>query len=44
MEHTKRIEELTNIINEANYNYHTLDNPTISDYLMYDKLLNELVN
>ena len=42
MEHTKRIEELTNIINEANYNYHTLDNPTISDY-EYDKLLNELI-
>ena len=27
----KRIEELVKIINEADYNYHTLDNPTISD-------------
>ena len=25
----KRIDELVKIINEADYNYHTLDNPTI---------------
>lgn len=37
-----RIIELTKIINEANYNYHTLDSPTISDY-EYDKLLHELI-
>ena len=32
----KRIEELVKIINEADYNYHTLDNPTITDQ-EYDK-------
>ena len=36
-----RIEELVKIINEADYNYHTLDNPTISDQ-EYDKYLREL--
>lgn len=38
-----RIKELVKIINEANYNYHTLDNPTITDY-EYDKLLHELID
>ncbi|RKY50065.1 MAG: DNA ligase (NAD(+)) LigA [Candidatus Neomarinimicrobiota bacterium] len=37
----KRIEELRNILNEANYNYYVLDNPTISD-AEYDRLLREL--
>jgi DNA ligase (NAD+) len=37
----KRYEELIKIINEADYNYHTLDNPTISDQ-EYDKYLREL--
>ena len=37
----KRIDELINIINEADYNYHTLDNPTITDQ-EYDKYLKEL--
>lgn len=37
----KRIDELINIINEADYNYHTLDNPTITDQ-EYDKYLREL--
>lgn len=37
----KRMEELEIIIEEANYNYHTLDKPTISDY-EYDKYLHEL--
>ena len=37
----KRYEELINIINEADYNYHTLDKPTISDQ-EYDKYLREL--
>ena len=41
MEIEKRIEELVNIINEANYNYHVLDNPTITDQ-EYDKYLEEL--
>jgi len=36
-----RIDELVNIINEADYNYHTLDNPTISDQ-EYDKYVREL--
>ena len=31
MEIENRIKELVKIINEANYNYHVLDNPTITD-------------
>ncbi len=38
----KRVEELTKILNEANYNYHVLDNPTITDQ-EYDKYLRELI-
>lgn len=37
----ERIDELVDIINEANYNYHVLDNPTITDQ-EYDKLYREL--
>ena len=37
----KRVDELINILNEANYNYHVLDNPTITDQ-EYDKYLKEL--
>ena len=37
----ERMEELIQIINEADYNYHTLDNPTITDQ-EYDKYLREL--
>lgn len=37
----ERMEQLIQIINEADYNYHTLDNPTISDQ-EYDKYLREL--
>ncbi len=37
----KRIDELIKIINEADYHYHTLDNPTITDQ-EYDKYLREL--
>lgn len=37
----ERIDELVNILNEANYNYHVLDNPTITDQ-EFDKLLREL--
>jgi DNA ligase (NAD+) len=38
----KRITELTEQINQHNYNYYSLDNPTISDY-EFDKLLEELI-
>ena len=38
----ERMNELIDIINEADYNYHTLDNPTITDQ-EYDKLLRELI-
>ena len=36
-----RMNELIDIINEADYNYHTLDNPTITDQ-EYDNYLEEL--
>ena len=42
MDILKRIEELTAIINKANYEYHTMDNPSITDY-EYDMYLKELV-
>ena len=38
----ERISELIKIINEANHNYHVLDNPTITDQ-EYDKYLRELI-
>lgn len=38
----ERMIELIDIINEADYNYHTLDNPTITDQ-EYDKYLRELI-
>lgn len=37
----ERIDELVEMLNEANYNYHVLDNPTITDQ-EFDKLLREL--
>ncbi len=37
----ERIDELVEILNEANYNYHVLDKPTITDQ-EFDKLLREL--
>src|SRR5690606_9352874 len=37
-----RIDELRQQINRANYLYHTMDNPEISDF-EYDQLLKELV-
>ena len=37
----KRVEELTKILNDANYNYYVLDNPTITDQ-EYDKYIREL--
>lgn len=42
MEKEKRVEQLTKILNEANYNYYILDNPTISDQ-EFDKYLRELI-
>ena len=42
MDYQARIKELTKIINQANYDYHTLDKPTMSDY-DYDRLLRELI-
>ena len=41
MEIKERIDELVKIITEADYNYHTLDNPTITDQ-EYDKYVREL--
>lgn len=41
MEAKQRIEELTQILNTANYQYYVLDAPTIPDY-EYDHLLREL--
>ena len=38
-----RINELVDILNEANYNYYVLDNPTITDQ-EYDKYLRELID
>ena len=43
MDAKQRIEELTNILEEANYNYYVLDNPTITDQ-EFDKYLRELIN
>ena len=38
-----RMNELVDLLNEANYNYHVKDNPTITDQ-EYDKYLRELIN
>ena len=38
----KRIEELINILNKANYEYHVLDKPSITDQ-EYDRYLHELI-
>ena len=37
-----RIKELTEIINRLNYEYYTLDNPSVSD-AEYDRLMQELM-
>ncbi len=39
----KRVDELIKILNEANYNYYALNNPTITDQ-EYDKYIRELIN
>ena len=41
MEARKRIQELTGILNEANYRYYVQDDPTMPDF-EYDRLLREL--
>ena len=41
MDEQKRIEQLRAELNEHNYNYYVLDNPTISDF-EYDRMLREL--
>ena len=41
MQAKERIQVLTQILNEANYNYYVLDNPTMQDF-EYDHLLREL--
>ena len=41
MDEKQRIDYLVELLNEANYNYHVLDNPTIEDQ-EYDKYLREL--
>lgn len=38
-----RMNELVDLLNEANFNYHVKDNPTITDQ-EYDKYLRELIN
>ena len=38
-----RYNELVDILNKANYEYHVLDNPTITDQ-EFDKYLRELIN
>ena len=39
----QRIDELVDLLNEANYNYYVLDNPTITDQ-EYDKYIRELID
>ena len=41
MEPKQRIEELTDILNQANYRYYVLDDPNMQDF-EYDHLLREL--
>ena len=37
-----RLKELHNLLNQYNYEYHVLDNPTIPD-VEYDKLMQQLI-
>ena len=43
MEIKQRINELITLLNQYNYEYHTLDNPSVSDQ-EYDALLHELIS
>ena len=38
----ERMQEIIDILNEANYNYYVLDNPTITDQ-EYDRYMQELI-
>ena len=40
----ERYDELVNLLNKANYEYHVLDNPTTLTDQEYDKYLRELIN
>ncbi|WP_283153147.1 NAD-dependent DNA ligase LigA [Guptibacillus hwajinpoensis] len=42
-EKQKRIEELRQLLNQYNYEYHVLDQPTVPD-AEYDRMMNELIN
>ncbi len=42
VDYKKRIDELKSLLNRYNYEYHTLDNPSVSDQ-EYDALMNELI-
>lgn len=42
MDVLERINELTKILNEANYNYYVLDNPTLEDW-QFDSFMQELI-
>ncbi|WP_371018566.1 NAD-dependent DNA ligase LigA [Pseudalkalibacillus sp. JSM 102089] len=42
-EKQKRIEELRQLLNQYNYEYHVLDQPTVPD-AKYDRMMNELIN
>ena len=42
MNNKERIDELVDIINKLNYEYYTLDNPSVSD-AEYDRLMQELI-
>ena len=43
MDIEKRVKELTDILNKANYDYYVLDNPTITNQ-EFDKYLKELTS
>ena len=43
MEAKERIQQLTELLNDANYRYYVLDDPTMPDF-EYDRLLRELEN
>ncbi|TKD68219.1 NAD-dependent DNA ligase LigA [Pseudalkalibacillus hwajinpoensis] len=42
-EETKRVEELRQLLNHYNYEYHVLDQPTVPDS-EYDRMMNELLS
>ena len=42
MNEKERIDELVEILNRLNYEYYTLDNPSVSDQ-EYDRLMQELI-